>query len=138
MEETKKSKPTLRARANKIKNARCKNLIAVIENPDCIPFKVADTSKLYFTLLASKPEIRLVKEFLAPGYKPDKIEVIGDMTYVLCATKYSDLKINNNFIERKLNVSATTRVYNTIAKLVELCSTPPNNSFKPNPLRGSA
>ena len=34
MEETKKSKPTLRARANKIKHARCKNLIAVIENPE--------------------------------------------------------------------------------------------------------
>lgn len=33
MEEAKKSKPTLRARANKIKDFRCKNLIAVIENP---------------------------------------------------------------------------------------------------------
>ena len=36
MEETKKSKPTLRARANKIKHARCKNLIAVIESPEDI------------------------------------------------------------------------------------------------------
>jgi len=34
--EQKKSKPTLRARANKIKHARCKNLIAVIENPEDI------------------------------------------------------------------------------------------------------
>ena len=34
MEETNKSKPTLRARANKIKNSRCKNLIAVIEHPE--------------------------------------------------------------------------------------------------------
>ena len=33
MEEHKKSKPTLRARANKVKFLRCKNLIAVIENP---------------------------------------------------------------------------------------------------------
>ena len=32
--EEKKSKPTLRARADKIKHSRCKNLIAVIENPD--------------------------------------------------------------------------------------------------------
>ncbi|WP_341794542.1 TrmH family RNA methyltransferase [Rickettsia endosymbiont of Rhinocyllus conicus] len=36
MEEKKKSKPTLRARANKIKDFKCKNLIAVIENPDNI------------------------------------------------------------------------------------------------------
>ena len=34
--EIKKSKPTLRARANKVKNFRCKNLIAVIENPNDI------------------------------------------------------------------------------------------------------
>ncbi len=34
MTETKKSKPTLRARADKIRHLRCKNLIAVIEHPD--------------------------------------------------------------------------------------------------------
>lgn len=33
MQEKKKSKPTLRARADKVKDFRCKNLIAVIENP---------------------------------------------------------------------------------------------------------
>lgn len=36
MKERKKSKPTLRARADKIKTLRCKNLIAVIEKPDDI------------------------------------------------------------------------------------------------------
>jgi tRNA (guanosine-2'-O-)-methyltransferase len=36
MEESKKSKPSLRARADKIKDFRCKNLIAVIEEPDDI------------------------------------------------------------------------------------------------------
>ncbi len=36
MEEKKKSKPTLRARADKVKDFRCKNLIAVIENPNDI------------------------------------------------------------------------------------------------------
>ncbi|MCC6244826.1 MAG: TrmH family RNA methyltransferase [Gemmatimonadaceae bacterium] len=34
MDELKKSKPTLRARADKVKHLRCKNLIAVIEYPD--------------------------------------------------------------------------------------------------------
>lgn len=36
MEEKSKSKPTLRARADKVKDFRCKNLIAVIEHPDDI------------------------------------------------------------------------------------------------------
>ncbi|RBP15889.1 tRNA (guanosine-2'-O-)-methyltransferase [Roseiarcus fermentans] len=36
MDEARKSKPTLRARADKVKSFRCKNLVAVIENPDDI------------------------------------------------------------------------------------------------------
>lgn len=84
------------------------------------PFKEADPSRLYFTLLAAQPNRHLVKEFLAPGYSPDQVKVIGDMVYILVAAQYSDFKANNNFIERKLRVAATTRVYNTISKLVEL------------------
>jgi len=34
MEENKKSKPSLRARADRIKDFRCKNLIAIIEQPE--------------------------------------------------------------------------------------------------------
>ena len=34
--EKKRSSPTLRTRADKIKEFKCKNLIAVIENPDDI------------------------------------------------------------------------------------------------------
>ncbi len=42
------------------------------------PFRNADPAKLYFTLLAAKPENRLISEFLAPGYSPDQVEIIGD------------------------------------------------------------
>ena len=84
------------------------------------PFTDADPAKLYCTLLAAKPESAILEGFLAPGYLPDQVKVIDDMAYVLCATKYNDLKINNNFIERKLRVSATTRAHNTIANLIDL------------------
>lgn len=84
------------------------------------PFKDADTTRLYFTLLAAEPDSTLLREFLAPGYAPDEVEVIGDVVYTLYALRYSEGKINNAVLERKLKVSATTRVYRTIAKLIEL------------------
>lgn len=84
------------------------------------PFKRADTTKLFFTLLSAKPKKRLVEEFLAPTYSPDKVGVIGDSVYIVAADQYAGLKANNNYIERKLEVSATTRVYRTMAKLLEL------------------
>ncbi len=112
---------------NVIKDEFGGNITVLARTADCLkkaitrcPFTGADTPRLYFTLLASKPEHGLLDEFLAVGYAPDKIKIVDDMAYVLCATKYRDLKINNGFIERKLKVSATTRVYNTVAKLVEL------------------
>ncbi len=48
------------------------------------------------------------------------MRVLDDTVYILCATKYADIKVNNTFIERKLQVAATTRVYNTVKKLVAL------------------
>jgi uncharacterized protein (DUF1697 family) len=84
------------------------------------PFKKADPARLYLTLLAAAPDERLVTEFLAQSYSKDQVRVIGDVVYTLYATRYSDLKVSNNFIERKLKVAATTRIYNTISRLVEL------------------
>lgn len=84
------------------------------------PFQNVDTARLYFTLLAMEPEEHLVKEFLAGRYSPDQAAVIGDVVYLFYATRYSDAKVNNNFIERKLRVAATTRNYNTMSKLAEL------------------
>lgn len=84
------------------------------------PFAGEDTARLYFTLLGKCPNPETTAAFLAPGYSPDHIEILDDMAYICCATRYSEAKINNNFIERKLGLPATTRVYNTIARLVAL------------------
>lgn len=84
------------------------------------PFRAADTTRLYFTLLAAEPKQEVLEAFLESDYAPDSVVVSGDMAYILFATKYSDSKLDNAFIERKLKVAATTRVYRTIAKLTQL------------------
>ncbi|MCE9597215.1 MAG: DUF1697 domain-containing protein [Spirochaetia bacterium] len=84
------------------------------------PFGKVATEKLYFTIMQSPGKPALVKEFSGRDYSPDQIRIKKDVIYTLCATKYSDLKINNNVIERKLGIAATTRNYNTMTKLAEL------------------
>lgn len=84
------------------------------------PFANADPAQLYFTLLAGIPEPQLVAAFLAQDHAPAQVQVIDDMVYILCATSYSDTRANNTFIERRLKLAATTRVYKTIAKVVAL------------------
>lgn len=84
------------------------------------PFSHCDPANLYFTLLASLPDLRLIEDFLAPGYDPDVVAVIGDVVYIRCAISYRASKVNNSFIERKLKVAATTRISTTIARLAVL------------------
>lgn len=84
------------------------------------PFPDAELSRLYFCILAETPETARVRDLTAQDHSPDHLRIIGDVAYLNYATRYSDSKLNNNFIERKLGVVATTRNYNTVARLVEL------------------
>jgi len=86
------------------------------------PFRRADTATLYFSLLAWRPDSALVKKFLCIDFSPDDVRIVDDVLYTRYATKLSDSRFNNNYFERKLNVAATTRNFNTMTKLVELSS----------------
>ncbi|MFA7403442.1 MAG: DUF1697 domain-containing protein [Pelobacteraceae bacterium] len=85
------------------------------------PFPNADLSRLYYSLLSSPPAPKQLQEFLEIDFTPDEIRVVGDTIYTLYATKLSDSKFTNNFFERKLKIASTTRNFNTVTRLVELC-----------------
>lgn len=50
----------------------------------------------------------------------DKYLIDNDMVYIYCEIGFAKTKLSNNLFERKLNVRATTRNYNTTLKLLEL------------------
>ena len=84
------------------------------------PFKDQSPSQLYFTLLRSPADSTLLQSLHALEHEPDQVRVIGNIAYIVCATRYRDLKANNNFIEKKLKVVATTRNFNTMSRLIAL------------------
>ena len=84
------------------------------------PFAAADGARLYFSLLATAPDKKLLRELLSTDFSPDQVEYVNNTIYTLYATKHSDSKFNNNFFERKLKVVATTRNLNTMLKLAAL------------------
>jgi uncharacterized protein (DUF1697 family) len=86
------------------------------------PFKEEDGKRLYFSLLATEPDKKLLKDFLSTGFSPDQVRYEANTIYTLYATKHSDSKFNNNYFERKLKVTATTRNLNTMTKLVAMAS----------------
>ncbi len=50
----------------------------------------------------------------------DEYLIDNDMIYIYCQTGFAKTKLSSNLFERKLNVTATTRNYNTTLKLLEL------------------
>ncbi len=84
------------------------------------PFGEIDTGKLYLTFLNSDPKTELV-ESLPQSVNPREQFLVRDRAiHILCPDGYGRTKINNNFFERKLKVTATTRNWKTCIKLLEM------------------
>jgi len=86
------------------------------------PFASADSSRVYFSLLQECPSKANLEKFLLTDVSADTVRIIDATLYTRYNTKHSDSKFNNNFFERQLKVTSTTRNFNTMSKLVELSS----------------
>lgn len=88
------------------------------------PFAPEDTpiEHLHLTFLKEVPEKENLEKIKTYDYSPDKFEIIGKDAYIYCEGKYHKSKLTNNFFEKKLKVSATTRNWKTMKKLLELSS----------------
>jgi uncharacterized protein (DUF1697 family) len=84
------------------------------------PFPSSAASRTYFSLFSVPAAAHLTEELSRLEFSPDSVQVGQDALYTLYATKHSDSKFNNNFFERKLKVTATTRNFSTMSRLVEL------------------
>ncbi len=82
--------------------------------------KNIDLEKLHVTFLAETPEQPRLESIRNIDYSPDKFMVIGKEVYLYCPNGYGITKLSNTFFENKLKVSATTRNWKTVNKLVEL------------------
>ena len=87
------------------------------------PFREVDATKVYFTILGSKPAKEKIKLLSGQAFPPDNFVVINEAVYIHCPVVYGS-KLTNNFIERTLGVSATTRNHRTMIKLIKLSDAP--------------
>ncbi|WP_159022534.1 DUF1697 domain-containing protein [Formosa sp. L2A11] len=76
----------------------------------------------YFTLLSEIPKVELVESVLEETYKDEVFTITDSCVYLYSKHGYGKAKCNTNFFERKLKVSATTRNFKTMQKLLSLCS----------------
>lgn len=75
---------------------------------------------LCVTFLSDIPVTENLEKINTYNYSPDLFHIIDDNAFIFVAGKYHQSKLTNNFFEKKLNVSATTRNWKTVKKLLEL------------------
>ncbi|KGL64227.1 DUF1697 domain-containing protein [Polaribacter sp. Hel1_85] len=81
------------------------------------PFPIDNTKIVAFVFLNRKIYETKIN---VKGIHNDEYLIDNDMVYIYCPTGFAKTKLSNNLFERKLNVTATTRNYNTTLKLLEL------------------
>ena len=79
-------------------------------------------NRIYFVLLQNAPNLELVKAFEEIDYPNEIFSVVENCVYLCCKNGYGKAKLNNNLIERKLQVNTTARNYRTMNKLLGLAS----------------
>ena len=89
---------------------------AINSNPFTTTYPIA---QLHLTFLAENPTLEN-KEGLFKKDFTDEYEIIEKLFFIACKKQYSDTKLNNQFIEKHLKVTATTRNWKTVCKLHEL------------------
>jgi uncharacterized protein (DUF1697 family) len=94
-------------------------LLSIFENS---PFTGEKKEQSYFTMLAETPTLENSTIFNSFSFPEEEI-ILGDCcVYSFSTISAARVKMNTNFIEKKLKVSATSRNYKTMSKLIALSS----------------
>lgn len=79
-----------------------------------------EPNKLFFTFLNDEPAVDLLAGLETLDFAKDQFKVIDKVLYFYLPDGMSNSKLNNNFFEKKLQLTATGRNLNTINKLINL------------------
>ena len=100
---------------------RTKNEIqnVLTENP-FINMGISELDKMHVTFLENKPKTEFIEKLPVNMNTTDQFKLIGREIYLFCPEGYGKTLLNNNFFEKHLKVSATTRNWKTVNKLYEI------------------
>ncbi len=88
-----------------------------------LPENAENLHTLYVAFLSDEPVSETIKNIPPEQFLPDRFYIKGKHVFLCYATRYSNSKLDNNFLEKKLKVTATTRNWKTIKALAAMAGT---------------
>jgi uncharacterized protein (DUF1697 family) len=81
----------------------------------------ADPKRVAIAFLGAPPLPDLASAVDPAAHHPDQFEIVGREVHLHCPTGFGRSKLNNAWLEQKLGVVSTTRNWNTVNKLLDIC-----------------
>lgn len=97
-----------------------KTRVDLLDIVDSCPFDNDKKENSYFVVLHRSPKEDLKEAVSEIQLKNETFLVTNTCVYLYCSNGYGNAKGNNNFFEKHLKVTATTRNYKTMLKLLSL------------------
>jgi len=94
----------------------------LVENNPLSGEKNIDLTRLQVTFLSASPEKWPMEKIEETKAESENCFISGREIYLYCPEGYGKTRLSTNFFEKKLKVSATTRNWKTVNKLLELAS----------------
>jgi uncharacterized protein (DUF1697 family) len=82
--------------------------------------KNVDTKKLYVAFISKELNNNALNDLKISQFKPDEAYIDENRIYMKLETGAAKTKLTQKYIEKKLNVTATSRNWNTVNKLLEM------------------
>lgn len=95
-------------------------LLHVIDNNPFAKMELAESDKIYVAFLSHEPSTEAIQALMTFINDVDDYILKGREVYILARQNYGKSLFSNNFLEKKLKVSATTRNWATVNKLSAL------------------
>lgn len=79
-----------------------------------------DISRVFFALTNDILDSELLEKMKKEIFDGQELKIVENKLYMYLPKDASRTKLNNNYLEKKLKIVATTRNFNTLTKLVEM------------------
>lgn len=96
------------------------DLINILKESPFTKAEDIEANKIYYVLLKNEAEQAVAANINQENYPNELFVITKNCVYLNCINGAGKAKLNNNVIERKLKVEATTRNHRTMQKLIEL------------------
>jgi uncharacterized protein (DUF1697 family) len=92
----------------------------VVDNNPFVNDLDKDPTYMHFTFLSATPSNFDKSVIESKKQDGEEISFSGDAVYLYCPNGYGRTKLNNNFLETRLKVTATTRNWKTVNELLKM------------------